>query len=356
MSPMASEWYRRPTRSRELFFTLLLTALLVVVWVVWQGLGAPDSQHTLALPARATLLRPPFSVDVTQPLPDGGALDARRVALGQQLFHDVRLSADDTVSCASCHALAAGGVDHQARSVGIRGGVGSVNAPTVYNSGFNLAQFWDGRAPSLEAQIDGPVQHPLEMGSTWEQVLVKLRADAALVQRFAAVYPQGLDVDSIKNAIASFEQSLVTPNSRFDRFLRGEKAALTVAEQHGWVLFQSYGCASCHQGVNLGGNMYEKMGVMGDYFAHRGHVTEADKGRYNVTHDVQNLHEFRVPTLRNVALTGPYFHDGSAATLEQAVAVMARYQLGRDLPAADLTDVTAFLRSLTGASLEEKKP
>jgi len=353
---MASEWYRRPTRSRELFITLLLTALLVVIWVVWQGLRAPDSRRSTDASTQAIVLRPPFNADVTQPLPKMVATDTRRVALGQQLFHDVRLSANDTVSCASCHALAAGGVDHQVRSVGILGGIGSVNAPTVYNSGFNLAQFWDGRAPNLEAQIDGPVQHPLEMGSSWAQVLAKLRADAALVQGFAAVYPQGLDVDSIKNAIASFEQSLVTPDARFDRFLRGDKAALTATEQHGWVLFQSYGCASCHQGVNLGGNMYEKMGVMGDYFAHRGNVTEADKGRYNVTHDTQNLHEFRVPALRNVALTAPYFHDGSAATLEQAVTVMARYQLGRDLPAADLADVVAFLRSLTGASLEDKKP
>jgi len=356
MSSVVSDGYRRRIRSRELFYALLLLALLLAAWAAWQMLGARAAKRGVVTDTAPTLLRPPFSADVAQPLPERVELDARRVALGQQLFHDVRLSADDSVSCASCHALAAGGVDHRARSVGIRGGVGSVNAPTVFNSGFNLAQFWDGRAPTLEAQIDGPVQHPLEMGSTWGQVLSKLRADAALVQRFVDLYPKGLDVESIKDAIATFERSLITPNSRFDHFLRGDKAALSPPEQHGWVLFQSYGCASCHQGINLGGNMYEKMGVMGDYFAHRVNVTEADKGRYNVTHDAQNLHEFRVPTLRNVALTAPYFHDGSAGTLEQAVAVMARYQLGRELPETDLHDVTAFLRSLTGASLEVKTP
>lgn len=356
MSRVASDGYRRLIRSRELFFALLLMALLLAVWAAWQMLGTRAAERDAVTASAPTLLRPAFSADVTQPLPERVDLDARRVALGQQLFHDVRLSGDDSVSCASCHALAAGGVDHRAHSVGIRGGVGAVNAPTVYNSGFNLAQFWDGRAPTLEAQIDGPVQHPLEMGSSWAQVLVKLRADAALVQRFADLYPKGLDVESIKDAIATFERSLITPNSRFDRFLRGDPAALTAAEQHGWVLFQSYGCVSCHQGVNLGGNMYEKMGVMGNYFAARGNLTEADQGRYNLTHDAENLHEFRVPALRNVALTAPYFHDGSATTLEQAVLVMARYQLGRTLPADDLADVIAFLRSLSGAGLEAARP
>ncbi|GAB4214796.1 MAG: hypothetical protein Fur007_11630 [Rhodoferax sp.] len=307
--------------------------------------------------ATVQVLRPPFSSAVTQALPQQLDLDPRRVALGQQLFHDVRLSADDTVSCASCHALTAGGVDHRPRSVGIKGGVGAINAPTVYNSGFNLAQFWDGRAPNLEAQIDGPVQHPLEMGNTWDQVLAKLRLDAALVARFNEIDPaQGLSVAAIKDAIATFERSLITPDSRFDRFLRGEFAALDANEQRGWTLFQSYGCAACHQGVNLGGNMFEKMGLMGDYFADRGNLTEADKGRYNLTHDLQNLHEFRVPSLRNVALTAPYFHDGSAANLEQAVTIMARYQLGRTLPAEDLKDLVSFLRSLTGASLAAGQP
>jgi cytochrome c peroxidase len=299
----------------------------------------------------AALAAPPVQFAFTSALPATIQLDPRKVSLGQQLFHDARLSKDDTISCASCHGLNTGGVDNRARSVGVGGGVGSINAPSVFNSGLNFVQFWDGRAPSLEAQIEGPVNHPLEMASNWAQVTQKLSADTNYPALFAAIYPQGITADSIKDAIATFERSLITPNSRFDKFLKGDTAALNQQEKLGYELFQSYGCASCHQGQNLGGNMYEKMGLMGDYFADRGNPTEADKGRFNVTHDVQNLYEFRVPGLRNVALTAPYFHDGSAQTLEQAIAIMTKYQLGRPMPAADLTAIATFLRSLTGEYL-----
>lgn len=286
----------------------------------------------------------------TRPLPKSVPLDARKVALGQRLFHDARLSKDNTVSCATCHNLGTGGVDNRARSVGVAGGVGSVNAPTVFNSGLNFVQFWDGRAPSLESQIDGPVNHPKEMASSWPEVLAKVMADASYPGLFSEIYPQGISVANIKDAIATFERSLITPDSRFDQFLRGDANALNAQEQRGYALFQSYGCASCHQGQNLGGNMFEKMGLMGDYFADRGgERTDADNGRFNVTGKALNMHEFRVPSLRNVALTAPYFHDGYAQTLEQAVAIMAKYQLGRPMPPEDLHDITAFLQSLTGS-------
>jgi cytochrome c peroxidase len=244
--------------------------------------------------------------------------------------------------------LGSGGVDNRARSVGVAGGVGGINTPTVFNSGLNFVQFWDGRAPTLEAQIEGPVNHPLEMASNWEQVTGKLKVDANYPTAFAAIYPEGINATNIKDAIATFERSLITPNSRFDQFLRGATSALNEQEKRGHELFQSYGCASCHQGINLGGNMYEKMGLMGDYFADRGEVTEADKGRFNLTHDMLNLYEFRVPSLRNVALTAPYFHDGHAKTLEEAIAVMTKYQLGRPMPEPDLAAIAAFLRCLTG--------
>ncbi|NCN96968.1 MAG: c-type cytochrome, partial [Rhodoferax sp.] len=262
-------------------------------------------------------------------------------------FHDPRLSRDDTISCASCHSLNTGGVDNRARSIGVAGGVSSVNAPSVFNSGLNFVQFWDGRSPTLEAQIEGPVNHPLEMASNWLLINQKLAADAHYPELFTALYADGISVVNIKDALATFERSLITPNSRFDKFLNGDTAALNDKEKQGYELFQSYGCASCHQGQNLGGNMFEKMGLMGDYFAERGNLTEADKGRFNVTQDADNLYEFRVPSLRNVALTAPYFHDGYAATLEQAVAIMAKYQLGRPMPEEHLNAITAFLRSLT---------
>ncbi len=285
---------------------------------------------------------------ITRPLPLGVDLDAAQVALGARLFHEPRLSSDNTVSCATCHALGAGGMDKLARSRGVRGGVGGINAPTVFNSGLNFVQFWDGRAPTLETQIDGPIHHPLEMASNWQEVISKLAVDSAYVSSFSSVYKDGITASNIKSAIATFERSLITPNSRFDKYLQGDKTALTSAEQRGYEMFQSYGCASCHQGVNLGGNMYEKMGLMGDYFADRGDLTEADKGRFNVNKSAESMHEFRVPSLRNVALTAPYFHDGSAATLEDAVKVMVKYQLGRPMPSNDLRDVVLFLKTLTG--------
>jgi len=324
---------------------LVLGAL--ALGMAWFWLEKPRVQGAIE-PSMVDAKAAPVNFAFTQPLPQSVPLNAQKVTLGLQLFHDVRLSKDSTLSCAGCHGLGTGGVDNKVRSVGVAGGVGGINAPTVFNSGLNFVQFWDGRAPSLEAQIDGPVTHPLEMASSWADVLVKLQADTSYPKAFAALYPDGITVGNIKDAIATFERSLITPNSRFDQFLKGEAGALTALEQKGYALFQSYGCSSCHQGVNLGGNMYEKMGLMGDYFKDRGNLTEADKGRFNVTQDPANMHEFRVPTLRNVALTAPYFHDGSAQTLEQAIEVMVKYQLGRPMPAQDLQAIAAFLRSLTG--------
>ncbi|MEI8158352.1 MAG: cytochrome-c peroxidase [Burkholderiales bacterium] len=326
----------------------LLLTLTVGGSLLWRhfALPPPSSADSASLEDRSNEV-----YSFTQPLPLAVPLDAAKVALGNRLFHDPRLSADDTISCANCHNLGAGGADNRARSVGIKGGVGAVNAPTVYNSGLNFVQFWDGRAPTLEAQVDGPVTHPLEMGSTWLQVVAKLHLDASYKDEFSRLYADGLTTANIKNAIAMFEQSLITPNSRFDKFLRGETSALNAKERQGYGLFQSYGCSSCHQGVNLGGNMYEKMGLMGDYFADRGNLTEADNGRFNLTRNPDHLHEFRVPSLRNVAVTAPYFHDGSANTLEEAIEVMVKYQLGRPMSEEDVQSIAAFLRTLTGEYL-----
>lgn len=282
------------------------------------------------------------------PLPQAMALDARVVGLGRRLFHDTRLSADGSVSCASCHDLARGGTDRRGRSRGIGGAEGAINAPTVFNSGFNFRQFWDGRADSLEEQVDGPLQHPAEMGSSWPQALGRLAEDASYRNEFAAVYPDGITPANLRSALATFERSLVTPNSRFDRFLRGEAGALDEAERAGYRLFKQIGCSSCHQGVNIGGNSYQRLGVMADYFAVRGGISEADLGRFNVTGREEDRYFFKVPSLRNVALTAPYLHDGSAKTLDEAVVIMARYQLGLRLSAADVGRIVAFLRTLTG--------
>jgi len=283
-----------------------------------------------------------------RPLPVVEGLDPAKVALGERLFSDRRLSADDTVACANCHGLDSAGVDKLPRSFGIGGRQGTVNAPTVYNSAFNFRQFWDGRAATLEEQVAGPVHNPLEMGSNWAEVAAKLKADPAYRAAFEGLYPGGVDGASIADAIAIFERSLVTP-SRFDRYLRGDDGALSEGEKQGYRLFKSYGCTACHQGVNVGGNMYQRFGLFGDYFADRGgDLTQADLGRFNVTGDENDRFRFKVPGLRNVARTAPYFHDGSVSDLGEAVRIMAHYQLGRALPEPDVAHIVQFLQSLTG--------
>ena len=338
-------WIARNTRVAWLVLAMLAVVSAALFWKGWQAENAAKIKGVEWMPLVAQ------DFGITQPLPRALTLDPGKVALGNNLFHDVRLSSDDTISCSSCHDLSGGGSDNRSHSIGVDGGVGAVNAPTVLNSGFNFVQFWDGRAPTLEDQIDGPVHHPLEMASNWEQVLGKLKQDQDYRARFSTLYKDGITPDNVKDAIATFERSLFTPDSSFDRYLRGEADALAVDEQHGWQLFQSYGCASCHQGVNLGGNFYERMGLMGDYFGDRGNPTEADNGRYNVTRNQDDMHYFRVPSLRNVAFTYPYFHDGSVDNLHDAVRTMAKYQLGRNMPDEDVEAIVAFLVSLSGQAL-----
>ncbi|EDY19305.1 Cytochrome-c peroxidase [Chthoniobacter flavus Ellin428] len=283
-----------------------------------------------------------------KPIPFQTNLDSRKVALGRMLFQESKLSHDNTVSCASCHDLSQAGTDHRVHSFGIHQTEGTINAPTVFNSAGNFKQFWDGRAATLEEQIDGPIQAPGEMGSTWDEVIGKLRATPVYNAPFKAIYPNGIQRRNIKDAIAQFERSLITPNARFDKFLRGDDTALTTEEKEGYRKFKSYGCTSCHQGVNVGGNMFETLGAMADYFADRGGPTPADNGRFNVTGREDDRYVFKVPSLRNVARTAPYLHDGSAKTLEEAVTVMGRYQLGERLSPQDVDQIVKFLKTLTG--------
>jgi cytochrome c peroxidase len=282
-----------------------------------------------------------------KPLPATLRQDPARVRIGQQLFKDPRLSANDKVSCSSCHDLTRAGVDNRDHSAGFTGQPTAVNTPTVFNAALNFKQFWNGRADSLEAQIDAVVQNPVEMGSRWPDVIAKLSAVPAYRTAFAAAYPDGLTKRNVQDALASFERTLLTP-SRFDAFLNGKPDALSDLEKRGYAKFKQYGCTSCHQGVNVGGNMFQRFGVMGDYFADRGRPVDADLGRYLVTRDETDRYVFKVPSLRNVARTAPYFHDGTAKTLEEAVDVMFRYQLGRNASPEDKKAIVAFLGSLTG--------
>ena len=323
---------------------MALSGLALVTYYLWYSV--PDQLELKSSPEqieRHVVWQEPIT-----PIPLEMKLDARKVALGRRLFHDPRLSLGDRISCAHCHSLANGGMDSLPRSIGVDGKEGGINTPTVFNSGFNFRQFWDGRAATLEDHIDFPVNNPCEMGSNWGEVIAKLDKDADYRRGFEAVYAEGIRKDSFKDAIATFERSLVTPNGKFDRFLRGDKNALDGDELAGYELFKNLGCISCHQGMNVGGNMYEKLGVVDDYFAHRGNVQEVDFGRYNVTGIEDHRYEFRVPSLRNVALTAPYFHDASASTLELAVAIMGKYQLGLDLTSGEVARIVKFLNTLTG--------
>ena len=286
------------------------------------------------------------------PIPETIDVDPRKVELGRALFHDPVLSKDDTIACASCHDLASGGDDGLRVSIGIEGREGAINAPTVFNAGFNFKQFWDGRAKTLEAQIDGPIQNPVEMGNLWPEVVAKLyRADDYPAQ-FGDIYDDGITRKNVKNAIAEFMKSLITPNSRFDRWLKGDDDALSAHEKRGYALFKDYGCVSCHQGANVGGNMFQVFGVLNDYFKKRGDITEADLGLYNVTGNEEDRHSFKVPSLRMAAFTAPYLHDGNAETLRDAVDAMFEFQLGREAPDEDKDAIVAFIKTLAGESKE----
>ncbi len=288
-----------------------------------------------------------------KPVPTVIEVDEAKVELGRKLFHDPRLSKNDTISCATCHDLSAGGDDGQVVSSGIEGRTGFVNAPTVFNAGYNFKQFWDGRAHTLKDQVDGPVQNRLEMESIWPDVVTKFFQDEDYPRLFQENYPddaQSISRENIKDALAEFMRSLITPNSRFDQWLKGNTEALNEQETEGYALFKRYGCVSCHQGAAVGGNMFQVFGVINDYFRKRGNITDADLGRFNVTGNEVDKHAFKVPSLRMAAHTAPYLHDGSAKTLRDAVDAMFEFQLGREAPDEDKEAIVAFIKTLAGES------
>lgn len=327
--------------SRSVTYAIALLGAAILFWYTSLP-RSEEIQKTWYPPVDAGLGNEPIT-----PIPLVLDLDKDKVALGHRLFFDTTLSANGKMSCASCHKLEKGGVDGQAYSTGVAGGAGEVNSLTVYNSGFNFRLFWDGRAASLEEVVTAHVENAKEMGAAWPDVISRLQSDAAYRKAFSA-YPSGIDRATVSNAIATYVRSLTTPNAKFDHFLRGEKNALDGEEFAGYALFKRIGCITCHQGVNVGGNMYAKLGLVENYFDVSGNVRKVDLGRYNLTGLEKSRYEFRVPSLRNVALTAPYFHDASAQNLDTAVAVMARYQLGVELSAEEIAHIVKFLNTLTG--------
>lgn len=290
------------------------------------------------------------AAEPVRPIDLTAEVDQEKVALGFALFHDTRLSVDNTVSCASCHDLSTAGVDNHQYSHGVGDQVGGVNAPTVYNAVYNFVQFWDGRAKTLADQAAGPPLNPIEMASTsFDEIIAKLQADKPFAKAFTAIYPDGLTEANITDAIEEFERTLITPNSRFDKWLRGDNEAITADELAGYELFKKYDCATCHVGPNLGGQSYELMGLRRHYFADRGlELTVEDNGRFKETQLERDRHRFKVPGLRNVEHTWPYYHDGTRETLEDAVRDMGIYQSGVELTSLEVDQITSFLKTLTG--------
>jgi len=282
-----------------------------------------------------------ISAEPITPIPlsvDG--LDARKVKLGEKLFFDTLLSADNTISCASCHDLQNGGDDGLQFSFGIDGKIGDINSPTVYNAVYNFRQFWNGRAKDLAHQTWGPIENPIEMGNDFSN-LIRTLNKTPYKKEFKKIYSDGITKDNISDAIAEFEKTLITPNAPFDKYLRGDKTAITAQQKNGYAIFKSKGCIACHHGVNVGSNLYNKFGVMDD-------VKSKSLGRYEVTKVKADKYYFKVPTLRNIENTAPYLHDGRYKDLAEVVKFMARYQLGRTITTQEIDDVVSFLNSLTG--------
>jgi len=274
------------------------------------------------------------------------------VELGKKLYFDPRLSKSGFISCNSCHNLSMGGTDNLKSSIGDHWHQGPIRSPTVLNSSLNVAQFWDGRAANLQAQAGGPIANPGEMASNHVLAVEILQSIPGYVTEFKKVFGDDkISIEQVTKAIAAFEETLVTPNSRFDKWLKGDKKALTAQESAGYALFKDSGCTGCHNGPAVGGNSFQKMGVVEPY-----KTDNPAQGRVAVTKDEADRFNFKVPTLRNVELNYPYFHDGGANTLSEAVDTMGRIQLGKTFSPDENAKIVAFLKTLTGDQPSFKLP
>ena len=295
----------------------------------------------------------------TAPAPADNATTEEKVELGKMLYHDPRLSSTGTVSCASCHNTMLGGEDNRPNSMGVNGQTGGRSAPTVWNSAFNAVQFWDGRAASLEAQAAGPVTNAIEMGmKSWDEVVARLQS----IEGYQVAFEQAFGKDSISKdnatkAIAAYERTLITPNSPYDKYVSGDKSALTAQQVSGMNKVQELGCTGCHSGPAFNGpGMFHPFPIHSNpVYAAKYHFKD-DKGLAEVTKKSEDEHFWKVPTLRNIALTAPYFHNGAAKTLDEAVTVMGKTQLDKDLSKEEVADIVAFLNSLTGEFPKQKMP
>nr|WP_096022498.1 cytochrome-c peroxidase [Campylobacter lanienae] len=282
------------------------------------------------------------------PIPDSIPYNKEKAMLGKQLYMDTTLSADGKVSCNTCHDTKTFGVDNQVFSTGINGVMDTpFNSPTTFNAAFNFVQFWNGRAKDLADQARSPFTNPQEMGLNDEAEVIKIiEQNPDYKAKFNKIYGE-INMDNITDAIAEFEKTLITPNAPFDRYQKGDENAISEAAKRGWNAFKTNGCVACHQGQNIGGTMYQKIGIFEPY------PNQENLGRYEITKVESDKMVFKVPSLRNVAKTAPYYHDGSIPTLDACVQFMAYYQLGKFLDQQTVEDIVAFLESLTGEYNEQ---
>lgn len=293
------------------------------------------------------------------PAPADNPTTSEKVALGKMLYHDPRLSSSGTVSCASCHNTMLGGEDNRAGSVGVGGQVGGRSAPTVWNAAFNTVQFWDGRAASLEEQAAGPVTNPIEMGmKSWDDVVVRLKSIDGYQKAFEKAFGKdSISKDTATKAIAAYERTLITPNSAFDKYVKGNKKAMNEQQIRGMNTAVELGCTGCHSGPAFNGpGVFQKFPVFSNGSISAQYKLKKDKGLAEVTGKKADDHMWKVPTLRNIALTAPYFHNGSVKTLDKAVKLMAQLQLGKKLSKDEIADIVAFLNALTGEFPKQQMP
>jgi cytochrome c peroxidase len=313
----------------------------------------------LALTSAMSVAQAWESLPSKAPAPEDNPTTSEKVELGKQLYHDPRLSSSGTVSCASCHNTMLGGEDNRPNSVGVGAQTGGRSAPTVWNAAFNSVQFWDGRAASLEAQAAGPVTNPIEMGmKSWDDVVTRLKAIEGYQKAFENVFGKdSISKENATKAIAAYERTLITPNSPYDRYVEGDKTALTAQQVRGMEKVAELGCTSCHSGPALNGaGLFQRFPVFDNAYFNAQYHFKKDKGVAEVSKNPADEHLWKVPTLRNIALTAPYFHNGSVKTLEEAVNVMAKTQLNKEVSKEEIADIVAFLNALTGSFPKQTIP
>jgi cytochrome c peroxidase len=336
---------------------IILIVVVILIFIAFAGISGNESVGPLLLVAQhksgnfSSIEIAPELLSLFQPLPEvivsaKNPLSEEKIALGRMLYFDARLSRGKDISCNSCHQLEKYGVDNESRSKGFKGQLGGRNSPTVYNAAAHVAQFWDGRAPDVEEQAKGPVLNPVEMAMPDSKAVVAvLNSIPGYVIAFKKAFPEDKDpvtYDNMGKAIGAFERKLMTA-SRWDDFLKGNKAALTNAEKIGFNKFIESGCQMCHSGSLVGAGSFAKLGMVKDW------PDKSDPGRFQVTRNDSDKLRFKVPSLRNVEKTGPYFHDGSVATLDKAVNLMAEFQLGKSLSKDEVMFISAWLKTLTGS-------